>query len=300
MLEVGIVNNMPDSALESTERQFRELIAAAAGTRGVRLTFFSIPERPRAEAGRAYVDEHYQDIGTLPAVRLDGLIVTGAEPRTTVLSDEPYWPALTNLVDWAEEHTASTVWSCLAAHAAVLYRDGVGRERCAEKLSGVFECEKASAHDIVSCMPSRWRMPHSRQNTLPVDALIAAGYQMLSTSPAVGADMFLKQRKSLFFFLQGHPEYDTGALFREYQRDVGRYLAGTSEHYPEMPEGYFDDAAAAALAAFRRRALDERNNALLSEFPCGGSARLPAHSWGEAAARIYSNWLALLTPRAGR
>ena len=43
---------------------------------------------------------------------------------------------------------------------------------------------------------------------------------MLSRSPVAGADLFIKQRKSLFVFLQGHPEYDPGSLLREYQRDA--------------------------------------------------------------------------------
>ena len=30
-IEVGLVNNMPDAALESTEQQFLDLLAAAAG-----------------------------------------------------------------------------------------------------------------------------------------------------------------------------------------------------------------------------------------------------------------------------
>ena len=62
----------------------------------------------------------YRDIAELWDTPLDGLIVTATEPPAPRLQDEPYWPALTQLVDWARENTASTVWSCLAAHAALL------------------------------------------------------------------------------------------------------------------------------------------------------------------------------------
>jgi homoserine O-succinyltransferase/O-acetyltransferase len=36
--------------------------------------------------------------------------------------------------------------------------------------------------------------------------------------------MFVKYNRSLFVLLQGHPEYDSATLLREYRRDVGRFL----------------------------------------------------------------------------
>jgi len=54
--------------------------------------------------------------------------------------------------------------------------------------------------------------------------------------------MFVKERKSLFLFFQGHPEYDADSLPREYRRDVGRFLRSERESYPGMPKGYFDEA----------------------------------------------------------
>ena len=72
----------------------------------------------------------------LLADRLDGLIVTGTEPRAPLLQEEPYWPTLTKVVDWAEEHTVSTIWSCLAAHAAVLHLDSVQRRPLRKKHQG--------------------------------------------------------------------------------------------------------------------------------------------------------------------
>src|SRR5579862_9380020 len=139
-LTIGLVNNMPDAALKSTERQFRELLTSAAGDAPVRLRYFSLPDVPRSAAGQAYVAEHHEPIETLWGGTFDGLIVTGNAPRAVRLADEPYWPALAKLVDWADAHTISTVWSCLAAHAAVLRLDGIERRPLAGKLSGVFEC----------------------------------------------------------------------------------------------------------------------------------------------------------------
>ena len=291
---IGLVNNMPDGALQNTERQFKDLLQAAAGAAAIHVRVFSLPEAPRSQASRTYIDQNYENFDTLWNSRFDGLIVSGTEPRATTLTGEPYWDTLTKLVDWAEQHTRSTIWSCLAAHAAVYHLDGIGRERFPEKLSGVFDCLKTSEHEILADTPAGWCIPHSRSNDLPEKALVAANYQILSRSPAAGADMFMKQGKSLFLFLQGHPEYDPGSLLREYQRDVGRYLRSERDAYPQTPRDYFDPDAAAALAAFRTRALAQRSIDLLGSFPSvdltGGNAR----AWRTTAVRIYTNWLALL------
>jgi homoserine O-succinyltransferase len=296
---IGLVNNMPDAALQTTERQFRQLLLAASQNPAVCLRLFSLPELPRADAGRLHISEHYEGINELWASHLDGLIVTGTEPRATALQDEPYWATLTKLVDWAEDRAIPTVWSCLAAHAAVLHIDGIGRHAFCQKLSGVFDCMKATDHTIVAGAPSRWRVPHSRYNDLPEEALVSSGYCILSRLPGTGADMFVKQRKSLFLFVQGHPEYDPVALLREYRRDIRRFLANERNSFPEMPRGYFDENATAALAAFRQQALGKQDVDLLPSFPAIAEGSL-SHAWLAPAARIYANWLSYLVEQRSR
>jgi homoserine O-succinyltransferase len=290
---IGLVNNMPDPALRSTDRQFRELLAAASRNIAVRLRLFSLPELPRSEAGRLHIDQHYEDISELWVSQIDGLIVTGTEPRAHSLTDEPYWHALTKLIDWAERQTISTIWSCLAAHAAVLHLDGIVRRAAGEKLVGVFDCTKAVEHAILFDVPPRWRVPHSRYNDLPEDALVSKGYRIVSRLVDTGADMFVGKRESLFVFLQGHLEYDPGALYREYRRDVGRFLLGERNGYPKIPRHYFDEDTEAALAAFRARATRNRNIDLLASFPSVAEGEL-RHSWREPAGCIYSNWVSYL------
>src|SRR6266545_2609095 len=292
-LSIGLINNMPDTALESTERQFAELLESAATDIPLRLRLFALPQVPRGEAGRRHVSR-YGDIAELWAGNLDGLIVTGTEPQTPSLADEPYWTALTQLIDWAEDNAISTIWSCLAAHAAVLHIDGIARRPLAEKRFDLFECAKASAHSLMQGVPLRIQVPHSRFNELPEDALRACNYTILTASPEAGVDMFVKQRKSLALFFQGHPEYDGLALFREYRRDVGRFLRRQRETYPPMPHGYFDEDAKVAFLAFRERALSDRNEALLEYFPSAAAEAASTARTATAAARIYANWLSHL------
>jgi homoserine O-succinyltransferase len=296
---IGLVNNMPDAALQTTERQFRELLSAASQHLSVCMRLFFLPELPRAQAGRSYLSQHYEDVSALWRNQLDGLIVTGTEPRASALEDEPYWPSLTRLVDWAEDQTVSTVWSCLAAHAAVLHIDGINRRARHEKLSGVFDSVKATDHAIVVDAPSQWSVPHSRYNDLPEEALVSSGYCILSRLPGTGADMFVKQRRSLFLFVQGHPEYDPGALLREYRRDIRRFLSGERDTYPEMPSGYFNEGATSALAEFRRQAMNNRNANLLLSFPDIAEGNL-SRAWLAPAVRVYANWLSYLVEQRPR
>ena len=299
-LTIGLVNNMPDAALKSTERQYRELLTSASADALVRLRLFSLPEVSRSPRALAHIAEHHEPIENLWKGAIDGLIVTGNAPRAARVNDEPYWPALARLVDWADGNTISTVWSCLAAHAAVLHLDGIERRPLAGKLSGVFECFRVGAHPLVGIGPGRWKVPHSRHNDLPERALAARGYRLLSWSDAAGADLFIKRRQSLFVFLQGHPEYDATALLREYRRDVQSFLSGETEHYPETPIGYLAAETEAAMRGFAGRARMGRDPALITEFPMTVAERGLDAPWRGAAIRLYANWLTYLARERAR
>jgi homoserine O-succinyltransferase len=299
-LVIGLVNNMPDAALRATERQFHDLLTASSPNRRVRLRYFSLAEVFRGEAAQSHINRHYENPGELWAGGCDGLIVTGTEPRASRLEDEPYWTALTKLADWADGHTISTVWSCLAAHAAVLHLDGIVRRPLPRKLCGVFDCVKSAEKEILAELPSRWSVPHSRHNGLPEDQLAEHGYQIISRSDETGADSFVMQRNSLFVFFQGHPEYGPDALLREYRRDAGRFLAGERSDYPEMPQGYFNAEAVGILSAFRDRALSDRKPGLIEHFPIAGLEGKHSYAWREPALRIYSNWIEYLATRKYR
>lgn len=296
-LVIGLVNNMPDAALKSTERQFRDVLAGAAGGHKVMLRVFSFPELPRSAEGRHYAAEHHEPIEHLWDSEFDGLIVTGAAPMAPSLEHEPCWPHLTRLVEWAERHTASTIWSCLAAHAAVRHIDGIERFALDTKLSGVFECGKVDPHPLLALLPPRWTAPHSRYNELPEAPLRGRGYRILSRSRAAGADILVKRCGSLFVFLQGHPEYDAGALGREYRRDVRNFLAGESDRYPEIPADYFAAEIVEAMEVFRDAALRERDAALFERFPALPAMTAP---WRAAATGLYTAWLAQLSARRSR
>jgi homoserine O-succinyltransferase len=293
-LEIGLLNNMPDAALQATERQFIDLLAAAAESRLVRLHLFSLPEIARSDAAGARLRAAYSPLEELGRHRLDALIVTGCEPKADSLADEPYWKSLTQVVDWAEHNTISTVWSCLAAHAAVLHLDGIGRHRLAHKSFGVFDCAPVADDPILAGITAPIRVAHSRLYDLREAELAAHGYRVLTRSPEVGVDLFVKRWRSLFVFLQGHPEYDATTLGREYRRDVGRFLKRERPTYPRVPQSYFDPQSEQALEAFAAQARTKRDPALLAQLPDLRIRSSLAAAWGAGAVPIVRNWLTYL------
>ena len=294
-LTIGLINNMPDSALKATERQFMRLLRQAAGDVRIDFHCFTLPSVIRSQSARGRVDVTYTEVAELGRLPVDGLIVTGAEPHTAKLNDEAYWRELTAIIDWAKTNTQSTIWSCLAAHAAVLYLDGIERKRLETKCSGIYDCMGASPHWLTDGLPSPFKVAHSRLNELRSDELTAAGYQILSQSPRGGVDSFVKDFGSQFIFFQGHPEYEALSLEREYLRDISRFLAGERDRYPGIPVGYFDSGTELRLTAFALRAQSERRPALISELP--ERTLRDDIATGEAATVMFRNWIGFLATR---
>jgi len=296
-LSLALINNMPDAALEDTELQFFELLDIASGDVPVIIKLYSLTGIPRTDRGQRHLNSFYFDFADLWNSRFDGIIVTGTEPRQPSLQDEPYWATLTQVFDWAKENTSSTVLSCLAAHASVLHSDGIQRHRLPDKQFGVFDTEKTCGHALLNGMSGALRFPHSRWNEVRESELAAAGYLVLTKSQAAGVDLFVRrEKKSLFVHFQGHPEYSSQTLLKEFRRDIRRFLRGERETYPSMPHGYFDSSAARLLENYRRNALSDRREEIIASFPESVASGLE-NGWAASAVAVYRNWLTYIASR---
>lgn len=294
-LRIALVNNMPDAALEDTERQFCNLLQAAAQDRTVCLTLHCLPGVPRGPAARARLEHHYAGLRELLDGRYDGIIVTGTEPCQADLRQEPYWPAMTQVFEWADRHARSAIYSCLAAHAAVLHADNLPRHALPEKLFGVFDSQVRRANSWIG--DGGLCFPHSRWNDVRESELSSCGYVVAAGSAATGADVFLKLRgRCHAVYLQGHPEYEAATLLKEYRRDVRRFFQGERGDYPPMPHGYFDPSAQNALREFQMQALAGHYLDPISAFPDVAAGAL--RRWEASAVRLYRNWLKMLAADA--
>ncbi|HEX4081164.1 MAG TPA: homoserine O-succinyltransferase [Rhizomicrobium sp.] len=289
-IELGLLNNMPDGALERTETQFFNLLHAAAPDLLVRVSFFSLSGISRGEAGLDHLRRNaYRKAAELAHAGLDALIITGTEPRLPDLRLEPYWTELTGLFDWLAQEGPSAVFSCLAAHAAVLHFDGIERRRLTEKRFGTFEHVIAGHDAFTEHLPEPLRVAHSRWNEVSESALASRGYRILTWARHAGVDLFVKRGRTDLLFCQGHPEYDPATLGREYHRDVRRYLARESETYPALPTDYFQPGEAVLLTRFRERAASGRCESLMAEYPA--PRRRPDAKWKPPAAPVFRAWL---------
>ena len=291
-LTIALVNNMPDTALKATERQFMRLVQSTAGKTRVRFHCFALPTVDRSKQAQDHIAKDYVDFTELRRLHIDGLIVTGAEPLAATLPEEPYWREFTDLIDWARTNTRSAIWSCLAAHAALLHLDGIERKRLPQKCSGIYDCAKVTGDWLTNDLPPSIKVAHSRLNEVRESDLSARGYQLLTRSEQAGVDIFARDDESRFIFFQGHPEYDALSLQREYMRDIARFLAGERKDYPAIPASYFDATTEDVLTNFEERARAHRKPELAAELP--GLTLRPSVPAGGAATIIFRNWLDFL------
>ena len=291
-LTIALVNNMPDSALKATERQFMRLVQSAAGKTRVRFHCMALPTVARSKQAKDHIEKDYVDIAELHRLHIDGLIVTGAEPLAATLPEEPYWREFIDLIDWARTNTRSAIWSCLAAHAALLHLDDIERKRLPQKCSGVYDCARTAKDWLTNDLPPLIKVSHSRLNEVRESDLVDRGYLILTRSERAGVDIFARDFDSRFIFFQGHPEYDALSLQREYMRDIARFLAGERRDYPAVPASYFDSETEEVLADFEQRAHAHRKVEMAAELP-GLTLRqgVPA---GGAATTMFRNWLDFL------
>ena len=277
-IAIGIVNNMPDAALESTERQFIGLLAAASGKTPVRVRLFALPGVPRGEAAQRHIASNYAGIEELWNAKLDGLIVTGTEPRGP-LTGEPYWPAFTRLVDWADaEHRfVDVVVPCGPCRGAASRRRrslAVSRQmlrhlpmpadrgprahsRSAGAMAGAAFALERSAGEGAGGLRLRRAVARERDRRRHVRQGVQA-----ACSCSCKAIRNTSRRRSV----------------REYRRDVGRYLRRERDTYPAQPQHYFDPATSRALDVFRTQAIVSR-----TENRSETAAKLPGHLDAHAA-----------------
>jgi len=178
--------------------------------------------------------------------------------------------------------------------------DGVRRQRLGEKRFGVFDCTPVAGHQLteIDRRPagaiSHASLSMELSTRAAVDVIRLSHSHITRSSASV--DAFVKQRKSLFVFFQGHPEYESETLLLEYRRDLKRFLTRESEIYPTMPQGYFDDGTLTALTALRDRAFSYRCESLMADFPTVQAT----NTWRRGAVHFYHHWLEYLARHKDR
>lgn len=295
-LHVGLLNMMPDAALQVTEQQFLRLLGGANQIVQIYVHPFTVPGLPRSPTAQAYIDAHYETFEQLRRDGLDALIVSGANVSTPSLPAEPFWEPLAQVMDWAVGNVTSVLCSCLATHALVQHFHGVLRRPLLNKRWGVYPHRAVRPdHPLLHGTNTRFDVPCSRWNELTSAQLRDIGIEVLVESLAGEFHLGVSADGIRMVYLQGHPEYDAESLLKEYKREVHRLLAGELAALPPQPEHYFPPAAARIASDHLEAALRAREAGRAPlPFPERQLAALLDNTWTDTGKAIFGNWLGLV------
>ncbi len=292
-LHVGLLNLMPDAALEATERQFFRLIGQSSQVAQFYVHPFTIDAIQRGEKAVEHIRRYYKDFATIQSEGLDALIITGANVEQTDITIEPFWEPLKDVVDWAYANVTSTLCSCLTTHAVLEARYGQKRYPMGFKRWGVFSHRvQQRSHPLTSDINTRFDVPHSRYNQIDRQQFERAGLHVLVDSEQADVHLAVSEDGFRMVFFQGHPEYDNISLLKEFKREVLRFRNGQRDDYPPFPDNYFSNVAQAILNEYRLRcdrAID--NQQPLPEFPEAIILPHIDNTWHDSARAVVENWV---------
>jgi len=295
-LHIGLLNIMPDAALAATERQFFRLIGESNPIAQFYIHPFTLEEIPRSQKAQEYISQYYESFADIKKMGLDALIVTGANVSGSELSNQPFWQPLIEVFDWSWNNVTSTLCSCLATHAVMEFRYQQKRQLQKYKTWGVFpHSVQDKQHPLVNDINTRFDVPHSRWNLVSKQQFEAGNLKILVESDsgfihlATSPDGF---RQVLF---QGHPEYDSISLLKEYKREVMLFNQGELSQYPPFPEHYLGVYEKAILNEYRLRCfMAQKKQQLLPEFPEALITGNIDITWHDTAVEVVGNWMGLI------
>ncbi|MFK8067891.1 MAG: homoserine O-succinyltransferase [Gammaproteobacteria bacterium] len=292
-LHIGLLNIMPDKALQATERQFFRLIGESNQIAQFYVHPFTLDELERSPEAKVHVDSYYSTFDQLKEQGLDALIITGANVVKEDLADEEFWEPLGEVVKWAYENVTSTLCSCLATHVVMQYQYDQKRTRIPDgKRWGVYpHWVTDQKHPLVTGVNTRFDVPHSRFNQIDRSQFFEAGLKVLAESVA-GVHLAVSPDGFRQVFFQGHPEYDAISLLKEYKREVGCFVRSERETYPPFPEHYFRLRDQAILEEHQEAVLFAvEQGTYVPEFPEEIIIPNLDNTWHDTAEAVINNWI---------
>jgi homoserine O-succinyltransferase len=144
------------------------------------------------------------------------------------------------------------------------------------------------SHPLVKGVNTRFDIPHSRFNEISEKQFSDAGIRVLAKSK-IGVHLAVSPDLFRLVFFQGHPEYDSISLLKEYKREVAIYLENNGSEYPPIPSNYLSLQSQAILEEYRAK-LDSKK-ASIDNFPEELIADKLDNTWHDSANAIINNWI---------
>ncbi len=292
-LHIGFLNIMPDAALEAAERQYFRLISESNRIVQIHLHPFTLPVVSRGAEAQKYIETYYETPEKIMADGLDALVITGAsEESNPFVGETAHWKPLIDLLDWAYDNVTSTLCSCLASHAVLTHRYGQPPGWRTEKRFGVFPHRVMDKkHPLVNGTNTLFNIPHARHSEVSRAQFEQAGWPILVESEEAGVHLATSPDGFRFIAFQGHPEYDTFSLLKEYRREVDLFIAGKRPDYPSFPKYYFNRDVDMKVQAFQQQAEKHGDK---TPFPEDDFAPTLDNTWADSARSIMASWVGLV------
>ncbi len=283
-MHIGLLNMMPDAALEATERQFFRLVGESNKIAQFYMHPFSLPEIERSAEAKAHIDKYYEPFEKLQEDGLDALIITGANVDAPNLEDNAFWEPLQRVMDWSWNNVTSTITACLATHAVMQFKYNQRRIALPQKQVGIYKSRvRQREHPLVEGMNTVFDVPHSRNNDVSWEQFEQAGMRILVNSFEGGVHMATSADGFRLICFQGHQEYDTVSILKEYRRDLGLYNTGKTAQPPNLPEHYFTSEALEMIEDYRHKPQSELPEELIAPHI--------ENTWRDSARAIIGNWI---------
>ena len=293
-IHIGLLNMMPDSALEATERQFFRLVSACNQIAQFHVHPFTIEGLERGPEAKAHIEKYYESFEKIKQDGLDALIISGANVTHPHIPEEDFWQPLTEVFDWAKKNVTSILCSCLATHALIHYCYGIERTPLPTgKRWGVYPHKLLDRrHPLVAEINTRFDVPHSRYNEIFQQDMEDKKLKVLAVSEEAGVHLAVSPDGFRIVFFQGHPEYDEISLMKEYKREVIRFFQNEREDYPPFPEHYFNQETQQVLLDYKNHVLEAKSlGTKLEIFPEQKIIGNLDNTWRDTAKAVINNWL---------
>jgi homoserine O-succinyltransferase/O-acetyltransferase len=229
-LKIIILNLMPLKI--ATETDLLRLLSNSPIQ--IEIDFLQIEGHISKNTSLDHLNNFYHSFSEIKDNKYDGMIITGAPVEHLPFEEVDYWSDICEIFDWAEHHVTSTMFICWAAQAGLHYHFGIPKYTLSKKMFGIFNHYLSDSKlPIFRGFDDIFRAPHSRHTEILADDINRVpGIELISHSDVAGVYMVMAN-KGKQLFITGHPEYSSGTLNREYNRDLEKGLP------IELPVNYY-------------------------------------------------------------
>ena len=253
-LRILVLNLMPTKIV--TETQLARLLGNTPLQIEMELMAVS---REHKHVTKEHMFAFYKTFDEVKEEFFDGMVITGAPVEHLAFEDVDYWEELCAIMEWTKSHVYSTLHICWGAQAALYYHYGIPKVALSAKMFGVFPHRVTHKGSILfRGFDDVFWVPHSRHTAVDREAIAACPrLKILAESEKAGV-YAVSTDAGRQIFINGHSEYDTDTLEKEYRRDVDAGLPiAVPEHY----------------------------------YPDDDPTRRPASTWRSSANLLFANWL---------